>query len=740
MIRIDDLTAKVAAYIPDTGDVALLNKAYVYSATLHRRTFTPAGRPALQHALEVSSILADMKLDVACLVAGLLHDVLQESLADPAALREAVGEDVARLVEEVSALSRASFHGTEASRAEHMRQMILASTRDLRVILLLLASRLQTLRSLGEADLETRTALARETLVIYAPIAHRLGIQYLKAEMEDLAFAILDPPAFAELKAAVEARIRARSAPIEQINTELRALLEQQGIRAEVVGRAKHLYSIHHKMLKNKIGLDRIYDILATRIIVKDPDECYKVLGLIHANFTPIPGRFKDYIALPKANGYQSLHTSVFAASGDILEIQIRTEKMHREAELGIAAHFSYKDGSAQDARELASVSWFRTLLENLEVGKDPRESMDLLSRDLSPDEIFLFTPQGEVVKLPAKATPIDFAYAVHSEVGNHCTGAKMDGKIVSLRTPLRNGSVVEILTSAKQVPNEDWLKFAVSSKALGKIRTYLRNQERAEALRLGREIFLKEGKRVLRKPEDLFRHDAFRDWMQKNNLHNPDEVYVAEGFGHINLRVTLERLFPPEEKSPAERGAGARPAVGRPGVAKPGSAKAGLAKQGPAGKQTARRTARNDLVVAGIENLMVRFAKCCAPVHGDPLLGIITRGRGVSVHHRDCAALARQVYHELRVVDAQWADEAGAQRPVTLAIRATTSMKHLLSVIPLLEEEGTPVTSGHITAKQGVYTQQLTLLVEDSRQLKRILQRLNAIAGIRAERVLESA
>jgi GTP pyrophosphokinase len=718
MFRLDDLTAKVSAYIPDAAELALLQKAYVYSATLHRRAFTAAGRPALQHALEVSGILADMKLDVACVVAGLLHDVLQESLADAAALREVVGEDVARLVEEVSALSRAQFHGTEASRAEHMRQMILASTRDLRVILLLLASRLQTLRALGEADSEIRTALARETLAIYAPIAHRLGIQYFKAEMEDLAFAILDPAGHAELKAGVEARIRARSTPLEQINAELRALLEQHGIRVEVTGRAKHLYSVHQKMVKSKVGLERIYDLLATRIIVKDLDECYKVLGLIHAHYTPIPGRFKDYIALPKANGYQSLHTSVFAPSGEILEIQIRTERMHREAELGIAAHFTYKDGSAQDARELASVSWFRTLLENLEAGKDPRESMELLSRDLNPDEIFVFTPAGEVIKLPARATPIDFAYAVHSEVGHHCTAAKVDGKIVSLRTPLKNGSVVEILTSAKQAPNEDWLKYAVSSKALGKIRAYLRNQERAEALRLGKEIFLKEAKRVTRKPEDLFRHEAFREWMQKNNLHNPDEVYVAEGFGHISLKTALERLFPPEEKSPAERPASSKPAP----------------------PKKAPRRAGRDLIIAGMENLMVRFAKCCSPVHGDPLVGLITRGRGVSVHHRDCAALGRQVYHENRVVEVRWADEVSAQRPVTLAIQATTSMKHLLSVIPLLEEEGTPVTSGHIKARQGVYTQHLTLLVNDSRQLKRILQRLNAIAGIRAERVLESA
>jgi len=715
-MRFEDLAAKVAGYLPDPAELDLLKKAYLYSASLHRDAQAPPGQPALQHALEVSGILADMKLDVRCVTAGLLHDVLRESLTDPAALREATGEDVARLVEEVSKLGRATFQGTEASRAEHMRQMILASTRDLRVILLLLASRLQALRAVGEISADARLALARETLVIYGPIADRLGIHFFKAEMEDRAFAILEPEQCAELKAGVAARLKERGAPIERIGADLRALLEQQGIQAEVSGRAKHLYSIHQKMLKNRMELDRIYDVLATRVIVKNTDECYKVLGLIHAHYTPIPGRFKDYIALPKANGYRSLHTSVFGAGGDIIEAQIRTQEMHREAELGIAAHFVYKGAAAQDAHELASVSWFRTLLENLEAGKDPRESMELLSRDLSPDEIFLFTPKGEVVKLPAKATPIDFAYAVHSKVGDRCTGAKMDGKIVSLRTPLRNGAVVEILTSARAAPNEDWLKYAVSSKALSRIRAFLRAQEREQALQVGREAFLREAKRVGRKPEDLLRHDGVREWMQKHNLNTPEDLYAAEGFGGVNLKVALDRIFPPAEK-PA-------PAPPAPRASKP--------RRGSAGQT---------LVVAGMENVAVRFARCCAPVHGDPLTGIITRGRGVSVHHRDCATIGRQVFHEQRLVDVHWADEVTGQRPVKLVIRATTSMQHLVSLIPLLEkEEGTPVTSGRINSRQGVYTQELTLLVEDARKLKRVLQRLNAIAGIRAERALDPA
>jgi GTP pyrophosphokinase len=715
-LRIDDLTRKVAQYLPDPAALASIDRAYVYSATLHRNAFTPAGAPALQHALEVSGLLAEMKLDARCIVAGLFHDVLEKSLTQPAALREAVGEEVAQLVEQVSKLGRASFHGSEATRAEHMRQMILASTRDLRVVLLLLADRLQTLRATGEMEAETRRALARETLAIYAPIAHRLGIHFFKAALEDLAFEILEPETFAELRRAVDAQLKERSAPIEQINRELLALLSQNAIAGEVLGRAKHFYSIHTKMRKNRVDLTQVFDILATRVIVQDKDQCYKVLGLIHEHYTPMPGRFKDYIALPKANGYQSLHTHVFVGAGDILEIQIRTQQMHREAELGIAAHFVYKGGAPRDAGELASVSWFRTLLANLEDGKDPRESMDLLTRDLTPEEIFVFTPRGEVIKLPAGGTAIDFAFAIHSDLGQHCTGAKTDGRMVSLRTPLKNGAVVEIITSAKQAPNEDWLKYAVTSKALTRIRAYLRNKEKHDAVRLGKEVVAREARRAGHKPEDLFRHDAFREWMNKNQLAGPDDLYAAEGFGHVSVKAALERIFPADPKAAA--------------VKAPPKAKA--AKSGGA---------RSGLVIAGLDNLMVRFARCCAVVHGDPVVGIITRGRGVSVHHRECANLARRVFHEERLVSVQWAEDAGTQRPVKLTIRAATSMKHLLSLIPLLEEEeGAAVTSGHITAKQGVYTQHLTLLIGDSRHLRRILQRLNAIAGIRAERVLESA
>lgn len=726
MIRIADLIEKAAEYMPPHSDLEQISKAYIYSATLHRDHFQDNGAPALQHALEVSGILAGMRLDLRCIVAGLLHDVIAEQLTEPEALREAVGEEPAVLVEELSRLTRAAFHGTEAARAEHMRQMILASTRDLRVILILLADRLHLMRDIAQVPVEERAPMARETLAIYAPIAHRLGIQFFKDELEDLAFSILEPAAWKDLQEQVEVRVTERSSLVKRINREVTELLKTHGVQGEVLGRTKHLYSIHRKMQRTKVELDQIYDLLALRILLDTPEECYRVLGLVHAAYTPMPGRFKDYIALPKENGYQSLHTLVFGDSGNIFEFQIRTREMHNQSEMGVAAHFIYKDGSAPDELELASVNWFRTLLDNLETGQDSHESLELLERDLTPDQLFVFTPTGEVIKLPPGATPIDFAYAVHSEVGHRCTGAKMDGKMLSIRSPLKNGSVVRILTSSRQEPKEDWLKAAVSSRALGHIRSYLRKKEKREAIEIGRELVTREAKALVKKPDELFKLEPVREWMQRQGMSNPDDVHAAVGFGRVTIRDVLERLFPGEKALS--------------GKSQPAAPQKPLPSSSAAGK-AAKTKSRNVISVAGLENMMTRFAKCCTPVHGDPIIGIITRGRGVSVHHRNCPNLARHAIHEERMVEVDWVDETQKSQPVTLAIQARDSIQDLLEPIRLLvEEEGTPITSGRITSSRGAYTQHLTLQVGDSRQLKRILQRLNAIKGIRAERVLESA
>ena len=717
MIRIDDLISKVSAYMPEDADLGQIDKAYVYSATLHRDQFSNNGAPVLQHALEVSCILADMRLDLRCIVAGLLHDVLEADLADPRVLREAVGEEPARLIEELSHLSRAAFHGSEATRAEHMRQMILASTRDLRVILILLADRLNLLRDIGQLPAEQRIGLARETMAIYAPIAHRLGIQTFKSEMEDLAFAVLEPGVYAGLEERVGARVAERRALLESVDARLEALLRTHGYRGTVVGRIKNLFSIYRKMKNSHLDLERVHDLLATRIILDTPEDCYKVLGLVHAAFTPIPGRFKDYIALPKENGYRSLHTIVFDPDGEIIEIQIRTREMHGQAEMGIAAHFVYKDGSSTDEVELASVNWFRKLLENLEEGRNPQESMELFTRDLNPEQVFVFTPRGEVIKLPRNATPIDFAYAVHSEVGHRCVGAKMDGKMISIRSPLKTGTVVEIQTSNRQEPKKDWLKTTVTSRALGHIRAYIRKKERADAVQRGREQVARLVKGMGKRVEDIFKLEPVAGWAQRHKISSLEELFAAEGFGRIHFRDVLERLFP--EETPKAVRAKAQPASKAP-------------KRTPPAKGVVR--------IDGMDNMMTRFAKCCGPLHGDPLIGIITRGRGVSIHHRECRNLARQVLHKEKMVEVDWAgDHPPAARPVTIEILSRKSMKDLLESIRFLEDEGIPIASGRMDLKDEAITQQLTLMVEDTKRLERILQRLNAIEGVRAGRVFES-
>lgn len=723
MIRIDDLIAKVSAYLPEGADLGQIGKAYVYSATLHRDQFANNGDSTLQHALEVSGILADMRLDPRCIVAGLLHDVLEEDLADTAALREAVGEEAAHLVDELSHITRAAFHGSEATRAEHMRQMILASTRDLRVILILLADRLHALRVLDQLPAESRTGLARETLAIYAPIAHRLGIQTFKSEMEDRAFAVLEPSVFADLETRVGARVATRKALLERLKGELEAMLKTNGIRGEVLGRIKHIYSIHRKINNAKLDLERVHDLMATRIILDSVEDCYRVLGLVHAAHTPIPGRFKDYIALAKENGYQSLHTVVFGGEGEIIEIQIRTVEMDRQAELGIAAHFVYKDGSSADEVELASVSWFRQLLKNLEEGRSPHETMELFTRELTPEQVFVFTPRGEVIKLPRNATPIDFAYGVHSEVGHRCVGAKMDGRMISIRTPLKTGSVVEILTSNRQEPKKDWLKAAVSSRALGQIRNYLRRKEKQDAAERGREVVAKMVKGLVKKVEDVYKLAPVQEWAHRHGISTVEDLFAAEGFGRIHFREVLDRLYPPDTQSPARKPAES------PGKS-PGKSSVKKAKK-PASKGVVR--------IDGMQNLMSRFAKCCSPLHGDPLIGIITRGRGVSIHHRECRNISRQVFHEERFVEVDWAsDFQAAARPVTVEIRSGKSMQDLLESIRFLEDDGIPITSSHMDSGKGAITQRLTLMVEDTKRLRTILQRLNAIEGVRAERAFE--
>jgi len=716
---IEQLKGQMRGYLPAGASLSLLERAHAFAAA-----HLGGSHGGVPHGEAVSAILAGLGLDLTSVVAGMVHAMPGMEQGGAEEIARLLDPEVATLVGEVARLSKATFHGTEAARAEHMRQMILASTRDLRVIMVLLADRLQHLREARGENGEMES-LARETMAIYAPIAHRLGIHSFKDELEDRAFEILEPEEYASLQARVDARIAERSERITRINQELRDLLTEHGIEGEVLGRTKHLYSVHNKIKKRRVAFEEIFDLLATRIIVNNTEECYRVLGLVHARYTPLPGRFKDYIALPKENGYRSLHTLVFGEQGELFETQIRSREMHEKAEMGVAAHFVYKGGSAPDPVELESVAWFRSLLENLEEGQSGAESMEMLERGLAPDQIFVFTPTGEVIKLPGQATPIDFAYAIHSEVGHRCTGARVDGRMISIRTPLRNGHVVEIINNSKQEPTEDWLKYALTSKAQGHIRAFLRRKEKQEALRTGRERVARAAKAAGWKVDALLENATFTEWMERNALAHAEDLYAAEGFGRVHLAEVLTRLFPPPEEAGDAAARARKPAKG-----------ARAAKKQPASKKK-----KAVVAIGGLDNVVLRFAGCCQPVHGDPVVGIITRERGVSIHHRDCRNLARQVFHAERMVDVSWVDEDQREQPVTLAIRSRKSMKELLNLINILEdEEKMHITAGHIVAQGSVYTQHLTMLVSNAQRIEQILQRLNTMEGIRAERVFESA
>jgi len=717
MNRLQDLMQKARAYLPADSPLERIEQAYQFSAQLLQAQSKIPAAPALAHGLEISHIMCDLQLDLSCMVAGLLHGALEGFPPNPA-LRETMGPEVTALVEELAKLSRAAFHSSEDSRASHMREMILSTTRDIRVILILLAARLHLMRVLAQRPPSERHAIARETLLIYAPIAHRLGIHSIKAELEDLAFLELEPQAHHTLKAQLEQKLSQYRQGIDHINAQLQRLLAENGMQGEVLGRTKHLYSIHQKLTRNQCELDQLYDLLACRIILESKEDCYRALGLIHAAFTPMPGRFKDYIALPKPNGYQSLHSTVVAQEGLILEIQLRTRAMHQQADLGIAAHFSYKDGRPVDSREIQNLAWFRSLLENLAPGKSPKEMLELVDRDLSPEEMFLFTPTGEVIKLPAMATPIDFAYAVHTQVGNHCMGARQNGRMIPIRAPLTDGAVVEILTSPRQQPHKDWLKFARTSKALSRIRVYLSQQEKQEAVRLGRDMLAREAKHKGLKVEEIMENAAFKDWMQHHNYPQPEEFFAAVGFGRVVPAEVLDKLFP---------GTGRPLRVVEKGGQrlKPPKAASGLKPQ---------------VRVAGMSNMVLRFAQCCRPVYGDPIRGIITRGRGMSIHHADCPNLARENHNPDRLLDADWVGGALSEVPLHLEIRVEQGTKGLVQVAALLDELGAPIHNTTLSQMDGIQLQRITVMVAESSMVERILQRLNALEGIRARRTLASA
>ncbi len=706
---LEALVERVRAYNPD-ADLGLLVRAYEFARQAHAGQYRDSGESFFQHPVEVARVLAELQVDVATVAAGLLHDVLEDTPVTVEQLAAAFTPEIARLVDGVTKLSKIPFQSSEAQQAENLRKMFLAMAEDLRVVLIKLADRLHNMRTLRHLPPERQRKVARETLEIYAPLAHRLGIWQIKWEMEDLSLRYLDPTAYYQLVQAVALRRTEREAELEEVMGVLRQKLSEMGIHGRVQGRPKHFYSIYQKMRTQGRSLDQIYDLLAVRVIVDDIKDCYAVLGMVHTLWKPIPGRFKDYIAMPKSNLYQSLHTTVIGPRGEPLEVQIRTQAMHEVAERGIAAHWLYKESRAQSAFD-AKVAWLRQVLEWLREMKDPHEFMETLKIDLFEDEVFVFTPKGDVKSLPAGSTPVDFAFLVHTDIGLRCAGAKVNGRLVPLDYKLRNGEIVEILTAKHAQPSQDWLAFVKTSRARSKIRSFLKEAQREQSLERGKELLEREARRLGIDLSEALRGDTLASLLRRYGLSSLEDLYCAVGFGRTPAAQVLARLAGREEPE-------VRPPRRRP----EGSVRSG------------RPEIAAGVVVEGADNLMVRFSRCCSPVPGDPIMGYVTRGRGISVHRVDCPNLRELLADSARKVDVRWNGAPGAVYPVGLQIEARDRVNLLSNVINAISDGKTNIESVHTrTTRDHMAIIHVVVDISGLDHMNEVVRRVRQVQGVMA-------
>jgi GTP pyrophosphokinase len=715
LTQLESLILEIPKYQPG-ADLAVLERAYRFSERSHQGQQRASGEPYLSHPLEVANLLVDFKMDVTTVTAGLLHDVLEDTGATKAELEREFGKEIADLVDGVTKIGKLAFSSREERQAENFRKMLVAMARDLRVLMIKLADRLHNMRTLDYLATERARKIAQETLDIYAPLAHRLGMAKVKAELEDLALRSLSPDAYVDLQKRVAKRRLEREADINQVITIIEKKLSEVGIESQIRGRPKHFFSIWKKMHDQGREFDEIYDLTAVRVITSSVRDCYGALGVIHSLWKPVPGRFKDFIAMPKVNMYQSLHTTVIGPKGDPVEIQIRTWEMHRIAEEGIAAHWLYKEKKTGKDKLDESLVWLRQLIETQQDTKDPREFLDSVRVDLFPDEVYVFTPKGDVKALPEGATPIDFAFAVHTKVGEHTVGAKVNGKLVPLRTALRQGDIVEIVTSPNQHPSRDWLKFVKSTRARTKINQWLKIEERARSIELGRELFDREAKKYRLNPAALLAGDEMTRASADLGYPSSDDVLAAIGYGKASVHQLLNRLAPNATLETVER-----------------------AKAAPGTRPKTDQGVR----IRGVDDLLVRFAKCCNPLPGDQIVGFITRGRGLTVHARDCLTVAKSVLDRERLINVEWDVEEPAQepakRPVRIAVYIGNDRPGLLSEITgAIGGKNGNITKAEVTVtddRRGINN--FVVEVADLRQLQDIMTAIRDVPDvINVERV----
>jgi GTP pyrophosphokinase len=722
MIRIEEIVEKVGRNHPQ-ADLDLVRRAYVFSAREHKGQTRASGEPYLVHPLEVANILADMQLDEVSVATGLLHDVVEDTLVEPEIIKKYFGEEIAHLVDGLTKIAQISNQSKEEQQAENVRKMLLAMVDDVRVVLVKLADRLHNMRTLHHLKPEKRRRIAQETLDIFAPIAHRLGMGRLRGELEDLAFQHLEPEEYRELSSQLEQRRPEHEAFLAGVTARIEERMKEAEVPVvRVEGRVKRLYSIWKKLKRQKIGLDQVYDLVAVRVIT--PNEvryCYAALGVIQNAWQPVPGRIKDWIATPRDNLYQSLHTSVIGSKGQPFEVQIRTEEMHRTAEEGVAAHWKYKEGKRGARDDDEAFQWLRSLVEWSQEVKDSRDFLESLKLDLYPKDVYAFTPMGKVIQLPRGATPVDFAYTIHTEVGNTCTGARINGRMVPLRTTIQNGDVVEILTNPNAHPSRDWLNFVVTSRARNRVRHWVAEQQRTASIEIGRKLFEKEAARF-QLPAKKLLGDANGDFKRVANEYGygrVDDLLAAIGYGKLVPRNVISKLLGPDKFAELDERKESRL---RSGVT--------------AGVQAVKRLIRlgdDSIVVRGIDDLLVARARCCNPVRGEQIVGYVTLGKGVAVHARRCKNVQQLMVNPERIVEVEWAGRADQSAYAVKLLAITENRTGMIAGITgAISDMKTGIRDARATvASDNKGRIEVTVEVFDVKHLDKVMTSIRKVPGV---------
>lgn len=720
VLRLNDILDEVQSYHPE-ADIDLIKKAYVYSAKVHQGQVRKSGEPYLVHPLAVCGLLAQMHLDEYTLCAGILHDTIEDTVATAGELEQLFGGQVSEIVEGVTKLSTMPYSTSHEKAAENFRRMVVAMAKDIRVILVKLADRLHNMRTLEHMKAEKQERISQETLDIYAPLANRLGIHWLKAELQDLCLMYLHPKDFSDIEAQLDMTAKTRDGYIDGVKKLLAEKMGDNEIPCDVQGRVKHTYSIWRKLKSRDMEFDQVNDIVAFRIITDSVSHCYEAFGHCHSTWRPVPGRFKDFVATPKPNGYQSLHTTVLGPEGQRIEIQIRTKQMHDVAELGIAAHWQYKEGKP-NGKSVENFAWLRQLMDWQRELSDPTEFISSVKFELFGDEVYVFTPKGEVKELTSGSTPIDFAFAIHSEVGHHCAGAKVNGRMVPLRYRLKNGDTIEIITSANQKPSKDWLGWVKTGRARNRINHVLRQEQRKRAITMGRDIVEKELKRYNRSLQKLLKGKSspFDDYVSSSRqYHSRDDLFAAVGYGRVTAQQITQRVLPPElfDKGPRED-------------------KEPKSRLGQLIKAVAKKS-NSGITVEGIDDMLVRYAKCCNPVRGDPIIGFVTRGRGVTVHNMECPKSLE--LDPARKMQVSWDEKGTVPRSVQLRVITENRPGILATITQEFTGAGVNILNANCRGrkKDSMAVNTFMVSIRDASQLRSVMKNIEALSGIHSvERV----